>query len=82
MVDFKEIKAVEGIYIPENLKKEAYGADVLVERGMFTLLVRYQYRTKDLALKAVEALKKRDSKLMPHSDLPQKIYMVDNSRAR
>ena len=82
MVNFREITAVEGIYIPENTKKEAYGADVLIERGMFTLLVRYQYRTKDLALKAVEALKKRDNKLMPHSDLPQKVYMVGNTKAR
>ncbi|MBQ0013444.1 MAG: hypothetical protein KBS86_02665 [Proteobacteria bacterium] len=82
MVDFKEIIAVEGIYIPENLKKEAFGADILVERGMFTLLVRYQYRTKNLALKAVEALKKRDSKLMPHSDLPQKIYIVGNTKVK
>ncbi|MCQ2581514.1 MAG: hypothetical protein MJ170_00845 [Alphaproteobacteria bacterium] len=82
MVDFREITAVEGIYIPENLKKEAFGADILVERGVFTLLVRYQYRTKNLALKAVEALKKRDSKLMPHSDLPQKVYIVGNTKVK
>ena len=40
MIDVKEVIAVERSYVPNNVFKEAYGADVLVKRGEMTLLVR------------------------------------------
>lgn len=81
MVDFKEVVAVEGLYLPDK-KGEAYGADVLVQRGAFTLLVRYQYNLKTDAVRAVAALKAHDANSMPKTNLPKKVYMLDLSRVR
>lgn len=81
MVDFKEIMSVEGLYLPDR-KGEAYGADVLVKRGMFTLLVRYQYQSKDAANRAVAALKAQNADAMPKTNLPEKVFMVDLTKVR
>lgn len=81
MDSFKNIIAVEGLYLPQRAG-ESYGADVLVARGLFTLLIRYQYNTKADAMRAVAALKARDKNAMPKTDLPQLAYIVDASKVR
>ncbi|MFQ6739395.1 MAG: hypothetical protein ACLRFJ_01870 [Alphaproteobacteria bacterium] len=81
MVDFKEIIAVEGLYLPDK-KGEAYGADILIKRGVFTLLVRYQYQSKGDANRAVAALKAQNADAMPKTNLPKKVFMVDLTKVR
>lgn len=75
MVDFKNIKKVEGIY-SSILYKDYYSLDVLVERGNFLLRVRYPYNTKEKAREALRAARMKQQ--IPEPCYRPSVFIIGN----